>query len=193
MKCQQSGWNCDLTFLVWLPSKHETLNKCWVNVGPMCIYTLSWEMIHWGITYHCLFYASRRPTVLGNKVFEGYFVYSELEKVSHPIKQLGHIVPLDMKGCICHFAKWQIDPFISKGTIQDKTRQDNTRQDKTRQDKTRQDKTRQDKTRQDKTRQDKTRQDKTRQDKTRQDKTRQDKNLNGLFNPWSGEICLYTP
>ena len=28
-----------------------------------------------------------------------------------------HIVPLDMKGCICHFAKWQIHPFISKGTI----------------------------------------------------------------------------
>ena len=28
-----------------------------------------------------------------------------------------HIVPLDMKGCICHFAKWHIHPFISKGTI----------------------------------------------------------------------------
>ena len=27
------------------------------------------------------------------------------------------IVPLDMKGCICHFAKWQIHPFISEGTI----------------------------------------------------------------------------
>ena len=26
-------------------------------------------------------------------------------------------VPLDMKGCICHFTKWQIHPFISKGTI----------------------------------------------------------------------------
>ena len=25
--------------------------------------------------------------------------------------------PLDMKGCICHFVKWQIHPFISKGTI----------------------------------------------------------------------------
>ena len=28
-----------------------------------------------------------------------------------------HIAPLDMKGCICHFTKWQIHPFISKGTI----------------------------------------------------------------------------
>ena len=26
-----------------------------------------------------------------------------------------YIVPLDMKGCICHFTKWH--PFISKGTI----------------------------------------------------------------------------
>ena len=24
-------------------------------------------------------------------------------------------VPLDMKGCVCHFTKWQIHPFISKG------------------------------------------------------------------------------
>ena len=28
-----------------------------------------------------------------------------------------HIVPLEMKGCICHFAKWQIHPLISKGTV----------------------------------------------------------------------------
>ena len=27
-----------------------------------------------------------------------------------------YIVTLDMKGCICHFTKWQIHPFISKGT-----------------------------------------------------------------------------
>ena len=27
-----------------------------------------------------------------------------------------HTVPLDTKGCICHFTKWQIHPFISKGT-----------------------------------------------------------------------------
>ena len=26
------------------------------------------------------------------------------------------VVPLDMKGCMCHFAKWQMHPFISKGT-----------------------------------------------------------------------------
>ena len=27
------------------------------------------------------------------------------------------IIPLDMKGCICHFPKWQIHPFIFKVTI----------------------------------------------------------------------------
>ena len=26
-------------------------------------------------------------------------------------------IPLDMKGCICHFLKWQIHPFISEGTM----------------------------------------------------------------------------
>ena len=27
------------------------------------------------------------------------------------------IVSLDMKGCVCHFAKWQTHPSISKGTL----------------------------------------------------------------------------
>ena len=31
-------------------------------------------------------------------------------------KQL-YIIPSDMKGCICHFTKWQINPFISKGSL----------------------------------------------------------------------------
>ena len=29
-----------------------------------------------------------------------------------------HRVFLDLKECICHFLKWQIDPFISKGTFE---------------------------------------------------------------------------
>ena len=28
-----------------------------------------------------------------------------------------YLVPLDMKGCICHLVKWQIHPFMSKVTI----------------------------------------------------------------------------
>ena len=32
-------------------------------------------------------------------------------------KHREHLVPSDMKGCICHFVKWQIHPFIFKGTI----------------------------------------------------------------------------
>ena len=39
---------------------------------------------------------------------------------AHADKPLLHIyiyiAPLDMKRCICHFAKWLIHPFISKGT-----------------------------------------------------------------------------
>ena len=35
---------------------------------------------------------------------------SSLSRYNH------QIVPLDMKGCISHFLKWQIHPFISKGT-----------------------------------------------------------------------------
>ena len=27
------------------------------------------------------------------------------------------VVPFDMKACICHFVKWQIHRFISKGTL----------------------------------------------------------------------------
>ena len=36
---------------------------------------------------------------------------------AHPASrgEISHMVPLDMKGCICHFTKWQIHPFISKG------------------------------------------------------------------------------
>ena len=30
---------------------------------------------------------------------------------------MDYIVALDMKGCICHFTRWQIHPFISMATI----------------------------------------------------------------------------
>ena len=47
-------------------------------------------------------------------------VFSSNPHVKHKIKMSGlgegQYVPLDMKGCICHFLKWQIHPFISKGT-----------------------------------------------------------------------------
>ena len=28
-----------------------------------------------------------------------------------------HNVPLDLKGCICHFVNWETHPFIFKGTM----------------------------------------------------------------------------
>ena len=37
----------------------------------------------------------------------------EFKPHSHPLTH----DPFDMKGCICHFTKWQIHPFISKGTL----------------------------------------------------------------------------
>ena len=33
------------------------------------------------------------------------------------VKSMAHVVPLDMKGCIFHFAKWQMYPFISKKSM----------------------------------------------------------------------------
>ena len=35
----------------------------------------------------------------------------------HLFACMAYFVPLDKKGCICHFTKWQIHPFISKVTI----------------------------------------------------------------------------
>ena len=40
----------------------------------------------------------------------------EIKQWLHQEKAVDTSSPLDMKGCICHFAKWQIHPFISKGT-----------------------------------------------------------------------------
>ena len=37
--------------------------------------------------------------------------------VNYVAWRIKSIVPLDMKGCICHFTKWQIHLFICKGTI----------------------------------------------------------------------------
>ena len=37
------------------------------------------------------------------------------QKISR-LHHLKHNVPLDIKGCICHFVEWQIHPFISKGS-----------------------------------------------------------------------------
>ena len=37
--------------------------------------------------------------------------------VKSATKNRVHIIPLDMKGCLCHFTVWQRHPFISKGPI----------------------------------------------------------------------------
>ena len=45
---------------------------------------------------------------------EGLEQYSKMTN-THTTEDL-QIVPLDIKGCICHFTKWQMHPFISKGS-----------------------------------------------------------------------------
>ena len=44
-----------------------------------------------------------RPNLSNNSIWEMYICHI-------------YFVPLDMKGCMCHFKKWQIHPFISRGT-----------------------------------------------------------------------------
>ena len=51
---------------------------------------------------------------LGYKIILGWYVLITLP-LSNDYKD--YFVPLYMKGCICHYTKWQIHPFISKGTI----------------------------------------------------------------------------
>ena len=51
--------------------------------------------------------------------FQTWIHVPEWEKISKHertvVVTITQIVPLDMKGCICHFTKWQIHPFIYKG------------------------------------------------------------------------------
>ena len=56
-----------------------------------------------------------RSILNGNSISrngEGRDPHSNVVRNRHVI-----IVPLDMKGYICHFRKWQIHPFISKQTV----------------------------------------------------------------------------
>ena len=62
-----------------------------------------------------------------NHLFHGVIVIALQEMITIPYKSYtkvsnniqnqrsgGHIVPLDMKGCICHLLKQHIHPFTSK-------------------------------------------------------------------------------
>ena len=44
----------------------------------------------------------------------------------YPHETCDKVTPLDMKGCICHFLKWQIHPFISKGSTLSRCRWSHT-------------------------------------------------------------------
>ena len=43
--------------------------------------------------------------------------FSVVDVMDEHLHNFVEVVPLDMKGCICHFTKWTIHPFISEGTI----------------------------------------------------------------------------
>ena len=42
---------------------------------------------------------------------------SKLDYLFNWASSASYFVPLDMKGCICHYVKWQTHPFISKMII----------------------------------------------------------------------------
>ena len=44
-------------------------------------------------------------------------VWFNPQQITVLIFNCAYFVPLDMKGSICHIVKWQMHPFISKGTI----------------------------------------------------------------------------
>ena len=46
-----------------------------------------------------------------------HFIYQVDASHNTQLTTHAHLVSLEMKGCICHFAKWQIHPLISKVTI----------------------------------------------------------------------------
>ena len=97
-------WQCPETRL-WRRTIHLTrdlkLNKCWACVedgGP----TLNQ---HW----------LKVSRLLGYTLYISPSYYTIWRPPS--LILVTFIVPLGMKGCICHFKKWQIHPFISKRTF----------------------------------------------------------------------------
>ena len=95
------------------PSKNGTLSQCCFNVGSVSK-TVAYHLNNIGLVFR-----SNRMA----HTFTVYFIIF-FNFLCIPTPQIidFHFVPLDMKGCICHFAKWQIHPFISKGTICEPTR-----------------------------------------------------------------------
>ena len=59
-------------------------------------------------------YVGDRKLSLSHSVSAGERVTEVEWKHNH--ENPWQVVILDIKGCICHFAKWQIHPFIPKGT-----------------------------------------------------------------------------
>ena len=75
-----------------------------------CIFVISWQGCIFVISWHiCAFVISWHRCTFVISWHKCTFVISW--------QRWHHLIPLDMKGCICHFEKWQIHPFKSKWTI----------------------------------------------------------------------------
>ena len=87
-----------------------------------------WTNIDWTFISLCLLEVpviepliprySRWPTYIYDSFLPQTVIHRSLHVSAAGVRKMWqktHIVALDMKGCICHFVKWQIHPFISKG------------------------------------------------------------------------------
>ena len=100
--CQQCKYNFKLQITHWVGlrgvvSTVTQRHLRWFNVTIM-------SCAHWAVT----------KMLDGTQHWNIIQLFMSLIFPSIPLAQVVH---LDMKGCICHFVKWQIHPFISKGTI----------------------------------------------------------------------------
>ena len=120
-----------------LSSRHESLSQCSFNIGPPSTMltnnkpTLDQYLVFAGLlSAHVGFYALLHWIIYNvtgfMPVWRNNTIYRPPSLASHNsthkyleyiIMRREHGLPLDMKGCIFHFTKWQIHPFISKRTM----------------------------------------------------------------------------
>ena len=108
-KTSRVQWSCSRSRSLPLLESFLTLNLftgwCWILNSIQT--TLSRRSGYW---FNPLWCVAKTGCLSLASITEYLLVLSE-----HRYVWRQHFVPLDMKWCICHFVKWQIHPFISKG------------------------------------------------------------------------------
>ena len=102
---------CSFSRRCFHSSKQEISTQHCFNAGPPSTTTLVQHTYNIGLTSHvewdgCPVY-----------IFTGQDRKRWAKNVQTWPVLSQHIALLDMKGCICHFVKWQMHPFISRGAI----------------------------------------------------------------------------